>query len=256
MRRSWYHFWHWCRDLSGVHRATLILEILTLAAVIIYAALTYCLLRAAQQEAGTADESMRVSNRPYVDIGRPDNNPIAEWIIDSSGRKTGLKVYFQNAGNTPAQRFYLNGGPKPEDFLHLTLKPVRPKIVASKFPLVIRPGEQVSMDATGLWSWVPGIPIPARSTMPVQANGFGEEQIASALRAGKGTIQVNGTFEYMDVFGEYCCEPYVISWDEGSKTFAYRPGMARQFFCPSDISNICRIKGEPILRPFTSNKKR
>jgi hypothetical protein len=270
MIKSWFHrLWCWWLELAGRDRATIILELLGIAVVIAYttvAALQWKQMRkatnsaknaalAAVRQANTADEAMRFSQRPYIEIGRPDDKPIAEWVIERSGKKVGLRIYFQNAGSTPAQRFYVNGGRDPNGFLHLTLKPGPPKIVGGNFPLEIRAGETVGMDASGMWSWVAGIPIAARSTESVQASQLGEEQIAKAIKTGKGSMQVNGTFEYMDVFNEYCCETYVITWDQRSKSFTYRPGPPRQFYCPSDIPNVCQVKNEPILRPIVRNKK-
>jgi hypothetical protein len=63
---------------------------------------------AALQQAHIADEAMRVSERPYVQIGKSPKGNVAEWVTER-GVKTGVIVYFQNAGNTPALRFYVNG---------------------------------------------------------------------------------------------------------------------------------------------------
>ena len=202
------------------------------------------------QSVEVARESMRVSNRPYVEIGRPDGKPIAEWIIDKSGKKTGLKISFQNAGNTPAKRFYVNAGDIGK-FVHLTLGlGPPPKRTGQGFE--IEPGQLVGGDSKhSLWTWLPGTTIPSHSTAVVQASTFTQDAIAKSLfKDSKGNIYaIFGDFEYMNVFGEYCCEPFILQWDQVSEQFAFEPTLHDITFCPPNIPNICRSEGEPVLPP-------
>lgn len=201
-----------------------------------------------KQGADTMHEQMLISERPYLSIGRVGNGPIAEWTVGAKGRKEGLRIWFYNAGNTPAQRVYVNGG-DPNNFVHLTLRPAPPKIVGRAVEL--RSGEKFGVDKGGAWSWLSGIVIPSHVVGSIPMNGFGQQQITRALEDAKqsNTISVLGDFEYVDVFGEYCCEPFRLSWDLASNQFSSQPmPEIRHFSCAPNIPNICEIKGEPALQ--------
>lgn len=229
---------------------------LALGAVIgtyIYAAITAAILvtnlslvGATKKQAAVADEAMRISERPYVDVGRLNGGPIAEWTTDASGKQQGLKIWFRNVGTTPAQRLYVNGNPMIAEFLHLTLKPARPKMIGRGFE--IGPGEEVGMDQThGLFAWIRGTILPARSELEVSANALGEQQITAQLKRNKDQgFQITGNFEYMNVFNEYCCEPFILRWEKSSGNFTSRPAIGeRKYYCAPDIPNVCEQRGEP-----------
>jgi hypothetical protein len=190
----------------------------------------------------SAHEETRISQRAYVDIGRAGPGPIAEWGTDDAGNKT-LNLWLTNGGNTPARRVYVNGASKPEDFLHLTKKPTLPKIVGRGFE--VKPGEEVGIDVVnGLWSWVPGETIPAHSARLVPVSGA---NIPAFMKTG--TMRINGSFEYMDIFGKYCCEPFSLEWSRVSDKFSYvEPGVApREAVCAPDLINMCKPQGEPTM---------
>jgi len=185
--------------------ASVILSSLTLVVIVIYttiAALQWEQMRkatratkiaadAAKKVANTADEQMHVSARPYVTIGKPDG-PIAEWIENNQVR-TGIKVHFQNAGNTPAKQLIVNGSvePKPTNaasYSHLTWGP--------------------------LWGWsnpVPSITVPAQRTESEQIYNLDEAEITRGFRGPE--FRVSGEYEYSNVFGEYCCEIFCLIWE-------------------------------------------
>lgn len=98
-----------------------------------------------------SDESMRVSNRPYIAVGK--EGTVAEWTFDK-GKQSGVKIWFQNAGNTPAQRFFVNAQlmpSKPSEFTHLTMKAE---------PIKILPNGMFEIKSGLSVSWQLGWPLP------------------------------------------------------------------------------------------------
>ena len=58
-------------------------------------------------------------------------------------------------------------------------------------------------------------------------------------------VELIGDFEYSNVFGEYCCEPFRVDWDPTLKELKYTNlSVPRGPFCAHDIHNICAVKGE------------
>jgi hypothetical protein len=199
---------------------------------------------AAATQATVADEAMRVSNRPYLEIeNRIDDptGPRTEWSQYANGERS-LKIWFFNWGNTPASRVRVNAGPDPAQFLHLSLKPVERSVtwqgkVAFLSP---GPGEAVSTDNVThkALGWIKGDIISAHSDLPVTAWGFGENERAQ-IDSGQ-SIKVSGDFEYMNVFGEYCCRPFELEWTPKTQRFAYTPTpLPETVYCPADLKNIC-----------------
>src|SRR5271156_6037084 len=77
------------------------------------AVLTYFLVTTSNRQWQVSDESMRVSNRPYVEMENESGDPTGpktEWGIGLNGTDTVLKIWFYNFGNTPAKRVRVNGG--------------------------------------------------------------------------------------------------------------------------------------------------
>ena len=186
-----------------------------------------------------AREAMRVSNRPYVEIGQPDGKPIAEWVTNPSGEKIGVRIYFQNAGNTPATRFWVNGGSNPKDYVHLTPKAVQFKDIDS-----VTDWDALT-DIDRLTIWVPGSPIAAHAVQAVQVERLQKDQIAALFKMedGKGA-HIYGDFEYFNIFDEYCCDSFTLIWRDGG--FSYLAGFpSRKSVCAPNIPNICRPSGEP-----------
>jgi type II secretory pathway pseudopilin PulG len=177
--------------------------------------------QAAATQAAIADESMRISQRPYVAVGKPQG-PIAEWEFDNNREPTTLRVYFQNPGNTPAFRFWVDtvvsrGDFDPRSFMHIMPPP--------------NPREHRN--------YAPGDVISARGTYSYTVSDFGKKEIVEARRKFPKYLTVMGNFEYMNIFGEYCCEPFLlVEWDDGFHSLfgGYIP--AEQSVCPYR-PNIC-----------------
>jgi len=172
-----------------------------------------------------SDRVVRISERPYVDIAPASGNgtgPVAEWM-SQDGIEVGLFAYFKNAGKTPARHLIVFGrlaniGGRP--IQHLNMHP--------------RYGE----------SWTTGDTIPAGDTARVRIS----EVTASDVRAAFATlgkdrdeIEIGGTFEYTNIFNEYCCEAFSITWHRKIGQFTVdRAGSTGTFMaCPSDVANVC-----------------
>ncbi len=228
----------WLDDHSGA---------MTAIATGVIALLTYFLVTTSNRQWQVSDEAMRVSNRPYVEMGQQKGGLVADWYPTPNGG-TGIGIWFNNAGNTPAQRFYVNADFLPCDpttFTHLSLKPVPPKAWDNN-GFELKAGQSVTM-AKG-WptplTWIAGSTIPAHSDFSVLED-FAKDKIAAALKKGNGAFSIVGSYEYIDVFDEYCCEAFQI--DNDGKTFRLSFGDWQDVACQTDIPNICLQKGKPTV---------
>jgi hypothetical protein len=154
---------------------------------------------AAIAQAITAHQAMLLSERPYVTVGRGSDGRVADWDQDKQGKVTGLIIYFQNAGNTPAFQLYVNLLPTPsalpdKHFAHLTT------------------------------NWLDGETVAAHSTLDKRVLYFAGKHVGDLfkkVKTGGGQVwqwsnELQGNFEYINVFGEYCCEPFTLSWENHS----------------------------------------
>jgi hypothetical protein len=110
----------------------------------------------------------------------------------------------------------------------------------------LSPGEMIQWDYRrkgGPLTWIPGTPLPSHSSSAVTIVGVGPGQIAKALKESNG-IAVYGSFEYVNVFNEYCCEGFVLNWNP-TDGFSFQPSGLRDVACAKTIPNICRLEGEP-----------
>ncbi len=187
---------------------------------------------AAAIQVAVADEAMRVSNRPYVQISGTDK---WDWVLDAKGKPTGIRLYLENVGNTPAMQTMAcagvaNTGPSKE-CPHLGMRPRRVEV-----PIYGQPHKT----ATGYVNFV-GPTIPAHETVPVFVGNIRAEEIRKGL-ADKMGFTAMGEFEYTNVFDEYCCEPFEVVFDHGE--FATEPTVGWSIVCPQDRPNVCEPKSE------------
>lgn len=210
---------------------------MTAAATFAIAVLTWFLVTTSNRQWQTmqtanalSDEAMRVGNRPYVqiDIG------VAEWIIDK-GQPVGILLHLTNAGNTPAEQTIAcgvvsNTTPK-EGCGHLMLRAKRIPlpVIGSKPRRILSP-----------YTFSVGPAIPAHETVPVGIDNITAKQIKQHT-ADKTGLTVIGAFEYMNVFDEYCCQPFEITWAAGTG-FRNEPNATYNVVCPDDRPNVCQPK--------------
>jgi hypothetical protein len=208
--------------------------VITLVVLSIYAtiaALQWCQMKkatkatkiaanAAAKQAAIADKQMRVSARPYVTMGK-QNGPMAEWV-GSDQNRVGIKIYFHNAGNTPAKQLIVNASVQPQPG------------VASSYP---------HLSWHPLWGWfanvIPSIVVAPGQTEPEQIYNLNQIDIARGFREKE--FRVVGEYEFSNVFGEYCCEVFCLTWQSGE--FQRCIPKFSEPICPSipDHPNVCRI---------------
>jgi hypothetical protein len=187
MKRFWYRFWHWCRDLSGIHRATFFLEIVGIVVVAIYrtvAALQWCQMRSATRATKTAADAARKSADAEVATVRA-------WLavsdqqfvyIDPAPGKVfspmfGLKI--NNVGKTIGRQLKTSEEFVFDDSAQLRHFPQCPTTHKSEIQF-IKVGE------TQWWS------------EPIKTIGKG--QFARVVkRQGNASIYAHGCIEYRDV---------------------------------------------------------
>jgi hypothetical protein len=137
---------------------------------------------------------------------------LADWQRDEHKRITGLIIHFQNAGNTPAFQLYVNLLPTPgalpsSNFAHL--RPQR------------------------LGSWVTGDVVAAHSTLDKAVLNFAGKHIDDVLTGAQNwrwSCEFEGNFEYINIFGEYCCEPFALYLEYGR--WWSTGGPAHKWVCP------------------------
>jgi hypothetical protein len=190
------------------------------------------------QQVAVADQSMRVGERPYVAIGKSDKGNVADWILDEKGYRTGVQMYFENAGNTPAERFYINGDipniplAVPPHHLELTPAPIH-------VPTVEQKGKTKIITVYG--GITVGALIPSRSTIPLPIANLTRKDIQAGLKNTKGPFTIFGNFEYVNVFNEYCCESFMLTWDQ--HRFRAQSDVS-DLECPFDVPNVCKPESE------------
>jgi hypothetical protein len=121
MRRYWYRFWNWWRELSGVHRATFLLEIVGIVVVAIYTtvaalqwyqmkAATKATKRAADAAKKSADAATKANN--LAQIGLMANVAFAMSVTNWPGKPNppGMTVCLniRNTGRTDAFDFQID----------------------------------------------------------------------------------------------------------------------------------------------------
>jgi hypothetical protein len=193
---------------------------------------------AAATQAAIADEAMRVGNRPYVQVSKSLSSKQSwEWTLDKKGNRIGVQLYLENAGNTPAERTEVCGqisniGPWRTACNHLEPHPK---------PVEIPLYHQARKSMVG-YSYTMGTVIPAHETIVIPVPNVTPEGIKKALAVKTGPFTVIGSFEYMNVFNEYCCEPFLISLENGK--FVEEPFGTRLVLCPQERPNVCKPKSE------------
>lgn len=200
----------------------------------------WCLVRTSTEQAAIANESMRVSQRPYIELGQsgPDN-PVASWNIQGEER-VGLFIYLQNAGATPAKRVYANGKFLPGEmtFHHLEMQPQPAKLASPSVG-------QIYERAKNATTWTSGPVIAAHDTQRVLVNNIGPIEIKKAMAKGQsGQITLLGDFEYTNIFDEYCCESFCLKVAQSGIIGICNPPPPRFIVCPKMMANVCEQKGE------------
>ena len=163
--------------------------------------------------------NQRISARAYVGLG-DGKGKIADFMPLRGTTTVG--IWLHNSGQTPAEYITVNAH-YLEDQTDIQLKKFRH----------LRPVPPIEL----LWK----MEIPAASTQEIPLNievkpdqlkcldeyariaklGEGPSPMAqSCFEHGMGPwYQVEGDFEFIDVFGEYCCHPFCIWWDPSEKGF-------------------------------------
>jgi hypothetical protein len=189
--------------------------------------------KAAIAQASITDEAMRISNRPYVQIRSEQS---ATWILDDKGQQTGIDLYLENAGNTPAEETIVCGGipntGRPINCQHLQMRPKRVEMSVA--------GSQPKRVVTAYTSTI-GPVIPARTITPIRIANITAEEIQKGLKDKTG-FSVMGAFEYTNVFDEYCCEPFQIIL--GRTGFVTEPLAGYYVACAPDRPNVCQPKSQ------------
>ena len=242
-------FWS---DYEPIEKFNLMLVIFTG----IYSAISLGSFYIARGDLAVARESMRVSERPYVEM---ENNavdpsgPKFEFVTEPNGQPE-LNIWFYNSGNTPARRCYVNVGNDATKYLHLTpagtrrkdLENAAQKANGSPVLTVFGPGESIARNSDGeIVSFIPGSTIAAHSDLPLNVNGPGPADTTALRNSGKSRT-ATGNLEYMNIFGEYCCETFTLAWDPTKSAFKYTsltPPKAQ--YCSPSMPNICVDKTIP-----------
>jgi hypothetical protein len=208
-------------------------NLITALATVVIAVFTAKLWSVGNQQGITMQDQLRISERPYVANVLSDKGNAAEWITDASGTKTGIDMYFINVGNTPAEHFLINGSftfDQVHKFIHLEPAGYIPEREFHKrFP------HTSELYAVG------NDTIPAKSKpMPIPVGIINAQDISDELKRANPPHMVFGSFEYVDIFGEYCCVPLCLKINAQQRFERCQVLMTVQL-CPPDYvaANIC-----------------
>ncbi len=160
------------------------------------AAFQYCAMVQANRE---TDRNFRASERPYVSIGNRDGT-IAElsWTKDS---KPTIRLYFFNAGRSPALNFTVSAMVWPEWQL--------PKHI-ERYKWT--EGGQVH------WNFSMGardIPAESLDVETVYPSG----QLPGYKFKDPNILGAQGTYEYCDEFGGWHCQAFMVQYDWSLERF-------------------------------------
>ena len=172
--------------------------------------------------------TLEVTERAYVEVGGggADGHTIADFI---SGNR--VELYVHNSGHTPAKYFWANSFNDKQLYLHL-----------EKHFLHLQP----NIDARSIHA--PTINIPPGGTIEWPVTALTDKQLMDLETGCTNAATVNvfcdpfllvwGTLEFNDSFGEYCCQPFCVSWDISQRVF--KPCSTTSLdFCPTNYDNYC-----------------
>jgi hypothetical protein len=158
-------------------------------------------------------KNARIELRPYVAV------TAARWRDEKL--QDDVSVCFENGGSTPAERFnvhpWLKDGITPLPQFH-------------------------HLDVPSRGSNERGATIPARSPYCAPL-GIGADRIRSVLQK-MNTLSVFGSFEYMNVFDEYCCEPFQIAFNNNAFQLVDMGENERPLVCPQGRANVCEPQND------------
>jgi hypothetical protein len=177
-------------------RLKVALEVLTLLAVIIYAALTFRLLKTGQTQVDAmnaanliAKQNLHADLRAYVSLG--DTN--GQWINRNQHKVT---LFFHNAGRTSAKNFsvrYTVGQAGAQQSAHMDIIHIeRTQIVSGLGAGGIIEGGGSEIDSGETLEWPDSKPDV----------DFEKEWT------------INGYFEFCDIFGQWHCQPFSGHYEE------------------------------------------
>jgi hypothetical protein len=188
--------------------ATFLVGIITLVVLAIYTGINYGLYNRTSEQLGM----IRDSQRPYVSLGRKDGT-LAEFVEPrnpQSGQRGGMKIYFQNGGQSPALTTnvgFLTGvvltningkwqtpaGLKSQEVFHNLLR--------------YRDNKGGSGEYTGS-----GSIAPQSEYVAFVSELLTQEQLNSMAK-GESTLMLQGMIEYCDGFGRYYCRQFTLFFD-------------------------------------------
>ena len=181
--------------------------------------------KAAQESAKTTRDMFEASQHAYVSLGKP-NGILMEWKKVKAGEPAFIEMYFQNSGNTEAVEFWVN---KQVTFPEVT---ARGRLAA---PLHIRPmrpsGADIPITKT----------IAAKSVLSeiIKTPQLLSQKMVDAISDEHSlmSIVVDGTFEFVNIHGGYCCRNFSVFWRSDVQRFYSIPPEWNN--CPTDVVSIC-----------------
>lgn len=154
-------------------------------------------------------EAFQTSQRPYVSLGRKDGT-VAEFAFDNAhpDNPVGLKVYLQNGGQSAALSLRIsisvpiivNAGKA-----HYETGPSRKKFEAFEpiYRYKFKGGGEGSVNSNSI--------PPQSEFVHFDPNLFSSE-VVKAFREGQQTALLPGVLEYCDIFGNYTCTSFTLTW--------------------------------------------
>jgi hypothetical protein len=143
-------------------------------------------------------QQLQAQSKPYVSLGRPDGTPMTLQGASDNKRRTTVAMYFHNAGQGAALRFWVNAWSVPPSLW---------KVPQANYPTpdhLQRWRNLRTGDTTGYPSG-PNLAAGATTTVWLSDLYTISSSDIPAIENGEKELRIQGTYEYCDEFGDYYC---------------------------------------------------
>jgi hypothetical protein len=200
----------WLRNTRNVlHRWKIVIEWAGAAVLLAYTIITYCTLQAIKESNRITTESLRISQRAYITLGRKDG-VVAEFLKPSDPNSaSAIVVYFQNSGHLPA---HINWGATPETDLMAKMPETSPFFGIASYHH-FTPIQRIRGRQNNVLGYDFGIgTVIGSDSLYVADFGTLPSSKLSSLAHNIKTVEIDGAFESCDDFGTYVCRQFVLKY--------------------------------------------
>jgi hypothetical protein len=236
MIKGWfYRLGHWWLDLGGKDRATIIIEIFGIVAVVAYTTVAAWQLkqmkkatraatsaaRAAVEGNRTSRENATVELRAYVSV-QAEHDDALNLVTDPKTKETRVSISFFNAGQTPAHNFHA-------DFATGGVSKSTGRFNGDHIQHYQAVGEG---PFRGITAGGGGADIPAKSvhTEYLPTEQMPTEKEWNEIIGAQRHFYIYGNYQYCDEFGGYHCQMLGFEYQTSPRS-GFVPSMFMDMDC-------------------------